>query len=245
MSLLSRLQQLGQASAAPEGQTEELRQRQRALTGKGEVEQAGPKAASISERIAQQQVSQIEEQTEKQETQLVDEIETRAQQVAQTFDAAKLQQMEQLLNAKQQIQQQTTQLLNQATREGKKLDARKQAAAVEQLGFELRMNNDEYIQKLQHNGIRARLDNQVAFKEELQRSIFANEMELFNSSLDFQRLLQSEGRDLMQQLHQLDLDHFRILGRMQVDSANKTNMYSGISSMISGGAQAYQKYNEK
>lgn len=245
MSLLTRLQQLGKQQAA-EGQTEEVRQLQRtAATGKAAQEQTGPKAANLVERVARQQVQQQEAQIDERDQLLAEQIETRAQTVAQQFDAAKMQQLEQVLNQKQQLQNQTTQLLNQFARERGKLDVAKKQAQFEQLGFELRMNNEEYVQKLQQNGARSRLENDANFKEELQRSVFANEMELFNSDLDFQRLMYAEGRELIQALHDLDVEHFRQMGRIETDATAGAAKYSAMSDMVSGGASAWSSYQQQ
>ncbi len=245
MSLLTRIRELGQAQA-PEGKTEELRKlQQTALTGKAGVEETGPRAAPLMEKLAKQQVREQEVDTAQQEEQVAAQLEARAQQVAQQFDAAQLQQMEQMLNAKQQIQQQTTALLNQAVREGKKLDSAKQKAAAEQLGFEIRMNNEEYVQRLQQNGMRARLDNEINFKEELQRSIFAEEMELFQNDLDFQRIMQAEGRDLMEALANLEIEQIEAIGNTEVKQISTTAMYDSLSTLASGSMEGYAEYKKE
>lgn len=244
MSLLDRINKLNQPTAANE-RTEEVRGLQRAISGKQVDTSSQAVSGNLAEKLATQQAAKQESDTQQQFQDIEQVINQRAEAIAQQFDAAQIQQLEKGLNIKQQLTQRATELLNNAGRQGQQLDVQKQRAQMEQLGFTLRMNNDKYMRDLQDAGTRSRLDNDANFREEYQRSLWSNEMELFNSDLDFQRLIQAEGREVMEILNNMEIDKMIQLGETAASQASQQAIYNSLNSFVNVGGQSYATYAEK
>lgn len=250
--MASPLEQLRQAMAnpmgtlAPEnrpgallGEQEQIQRLAGAQTGKAAAPGTAPRLSTIQEQVAAReaglgaqqlaQQGQLEALRVKQEEdQIQDELGLRLREL----DDQRL--------AQQEYQQQQTQtLLDQFTTGQRQLNLSRDKATMEQVGFQLRLNNSKYIKQLQDYGRRARLDNKIKFQEELQRTIFAEEESMFQSDLLFRSMINAKGREFTSQLAQIDLDFALQIATMENEAASQRMMWQGAASAVSGGLDAY------
>lgn len=244
MSLLDKLRsQLG--NAGPEqiqDETARAESLQRGLTGRDLGPSSGPQSSRLAERIARQQVQDATEEQATKETIQSEQLRLSEEAQEQAFSDQQLGQIEQAMSAKQQVAQQTESILNSFERSQQQLDFQRDAAKLEQVGFNLRMNNKRYIDSLNRAGRTSRLEDAARFEEELKRAIFADQQELFNNDLDFRRMIDMDRNELARELSNISLDQAMEMSRMQTQQINQTAKYNSIGQVISGGAQAYQTY---
>jgi hypothetical protein len=86
------------------------------------------------------------------------------------------------------------------------LDFQKDKAVVEQAGFYARLANDQYVEKLQNEGARARINSAADFEEEFTRTILRDEEQTLKNSLLFEELLKADERKFEVLLQGMDLD---------------------------------------
>lgn len=252
MALLQNLQRnLSQGTGAPKaeaGATEQVRQLAQAASGTAAGPQEGPGMSRVAERRAllqqQQQAAQLQVQGQ-----------ATAQQIEQAAQQQKQQQQIELAGMQERRLNMRSNMLNQAQNLVAKLEMNRdeisfnrQKAAYEQLGFNLRLSNKDYIEKLQINGAKNRLNDKVAFKEELQRSVFKELEGILRDDLEFKRLLNADERVFREELQNKELDwwlQFETLDANTKNAAAKWEAVSGITSgVIQGTATVMQSRAE-
>lgn len=227
---------LQSAPASPQqlGAQDQVQALSRAATGKAVGSGSAP-------QLSQEGVAQAAQQTQLQQRQL----QMQGQQAAQQLGAAEQQQNIQIrqqqkkmsqaeVAQKEQAYQKLGSMLDQFSQKWQELDLNKNKAQVEQAGFLLRLNSDKYTTKLQVEGKKARLQNEVNFTEALQRAIFKEERSLMESNLAFQSLIRATGRDFDAQLETMKLEDALALGDMETASKNEQAKWEGISQIVSG-----------
>lgn len=173
---------------------------------------------------------------------------SKAQQASQAaasemqFSAENQKLNEQRLNVENTFAQQAGNILQSFKQQGESLDLSKAKARVEQLGFYLRLGNTQYVDKLQAEGHRSRLDTELAFKESLQRSIFAEESDLFDSDMDFRRIMNADSREFSRMLADMDIDFALRVAESEAKQNNTAGIIQGIGGMVSGAAQLGSNY---
>jgi hypothetical protein len=192
----------------------------------------GEQLANQQTQLQLQQVAQAEQQGQQQVQQQAEQVVKEEQLVQRDMTEQSARFMDQLMNDQLGV-------LQQFSKGEKQLNLKKDKARLEQIGFTLRLNNDKYINKLQEEGFRARLDNEAVFEEELARSIFAEELDLFRDNLDFRAMMGASDRDFQEQVASMDLNSAIELANASAQSAASQQMWSGIGTMVSGGVGAY------
>ena len=211
-------------------------------TGKAVEPGAGqPATMNLGEQVAQQQAqtAQVEQAREAQLPNLIQEAE--AQQTE--FEGAQSN-----LELDEKYNQAQTNLLNQANRlltsyetGQRQLDMTRKRADAEQLGFTLRLSNSKYLDNLNREARKNRLDNELKFKEALQRSIFDEELGMFQDNLDFRRMMNADERQFNDLLSQINIDFAMDMAKQDSAQANQEMMWRGISGVVGAGAEAYGK----
>ena len=231
----------GKAEAPQLGQTEAVQRLATAQTGRAAE---GPRLSSQQEKIAQTQtVSALQGAVEEQGLQFRQfeeedaELRQRAEQSSQKLT-------EQSLNVSQQMQLQATKLIDNFQRDKGQLELNKTRARIEQLGFNLRLSNQQYVDKLKAAGRRARLDNAVKFQEALAETVFRDEMSLFNNDLNFRSLLRANDRDFEKEIAAMDIETALKLSSLEVETAQAQQMWGGIGQILQTGVAAYGIYDE-
>ena len=225
-------------------ETTRVEELQRGLTGRAVGPGAGPRASRIAERIARQQVAAAGEEQAKKEKIQSEQLRLAEEAQEQAFTDQQLGQIEQAMSAKQSLAQQTESILNNLERAGKELDLQKRAAQLEQVGFNLRMNNKQYIDRLNQAAQVARLDDALRFEEELKKAIFEDEIDLINNDLEFRRLLDADARELSRELSQISLDQAMSIASSQIAQESQAAKWNSVSTAVSAGAQAYATYKK-
>ena len=194
-----------------------------------------PQMSSLSERIASlQTMNQAKEVTQQAQLQGVS-LDQQHDQMQQEFSQANTQLNENQVAANEQFNQQLKGMLFEQENQLKSLNLSKDKARMEQMGFMLRLGNTQYVDQLQNEGKKARLDNSVSFNENLQRSIFADEMDLFSNSLEFRNYMYADARDAQKQLADLDIDFAMQVAMSDNKAANSQMTWSGFGNLAGAG----------
>lgn len=247
MSLLDKLRsQLGGTGREQiQDETARAESLQRGLTGRDLGPSSSPQSSRLAERIARQQVQGATEEQARKEDIQSEQLRLAEEAQEQAFSDQQLGQIEQAMSAKQQAAQQSEAILNELEREGRKLDLQKDAARLEQIGFNLRMNNKQYIDNLNRSGKTSRLEDAIRFEEELKRAIFDDQIDLLNNDLSFRRLVDADERELARELSTISLQQAMEIASMQAEQINQTAKYNAIGQVVKGGAQAYAAYEDE
>lgn len=176
------------------------------------------------------------------------DVQTQQTQNEQDADVAKRAdtiQNTQLEDKRQQVQKSYTQqvqsTLDNYRQQNRTLDLSKDKAKMEQIGFQLRLSNNEYIDNLKREGVKSRLDSQLKRKEAITQTVFADEQEFMQNNLQFQSMMNQKGRDLTTALSNIDLASALALASTQNTAANSQQMWTGIGNIAGAGVQAVGK----
>lgn len=215
-------------------------------TGKALNQQAGlnTRLSSLGERLASvQALNQAKDVTKEAQMQGVS-LDQQQDALAQQFNQQNTQISENRVAAQEQFNTQLKGMMSEYTSQLKGLNLQKDKARMEQAGFMLRMGNQQYIDKLQMEGRKSRLDDAIAFNEELNRSVFSQELDLFSNSLEFRNLMQADARSFQQQLGNMDNEFAMQIAMADNKAAGSQMMWSGIGSAV-GGAASYMAKDKK
>lgn len=232
------------APARPQlGAQEQTQQLTRATTGKAVGSGTTPGLSTQQQQAAAQQTMQQQRQVQLKQQEVSGALAAGEKQIQQEQRQAKREFTQREVQVKEQAYQKLGMLLDDMAKKSDQLGLAKNKAQVEQAGFLLRLNNEKYITRLEVEGRKSRLNDEIRFKEALTQSIFAEERELFKSSLQFQSLVRAEGREFKEELAMLDLDQAMEIAQMNADNANEKAKWEAIGGIITGavsiGASAY------
>jgi len=178
--------------AAPTDSGQQFTKIAAAGTGKAVAQGTAPKASALGEQAALQGVQQKLDNIT-QQSQVVQA--GQRQQVAatkQNQSIANAQLDQDALTKRTQTNLQTDSLLNQFEQGKESLDYNKNAAKIEQLGFNLRLSDDKYVFNLQQAGDKARLDNELSFKTQMYKEAFSAYTDLANDQASFQMIMNDD-----------------------------------------------------
>lgn len=223
------------APARPQlGAQEQTQQLTRATTGKAVGSGTTPGLSTQQQQAAAQQTMQQQRQVQLKQQEVSGALAAGEKQIQQEQRQAKREFTQREVQVKEQAYQKLGMLLDDMAKKSDQLGLAKNKAQVEQAGFLLRLNNEKYITRLEVEGRKSRLNDEIRFKEALTQSIFAEERELFKSSLQFQSLVRAEGREFKEELAMLDLDQAMEIAQMKADSANEKAKWEAIGGIITG-----------
>ena len=238
--------QAGQPSALASlgGTTQALRRVQQAATGR--AREAGPIQEDIvPEQVALQEAEQMQRVQAAQAQQVQAGLEERAAAQKQEF-AFGLQDMdEKQVNASQDLMNKSLSILQDFQQGRARLDLGKDKARMEQALFGLRLTNKKYIDQLQVEGRKRRLDNAVQFKEALTETLFKEELDLLKSDISFKRALNADEREFQRMLSSISLDMAIKLATQEADAMNIMQMVEGTKQVVSGSLKAYDTATKK
>lgn len=212
----------------------------RAKAGK-QVAGSGPAASSLAE---QQAVTQTGQQLEgvQRRGQLVS---TQQKQTGEAQEQAADIQSKQLEQKKGQFREQLgrkkQELSADRSRAIEELDYKKSAAATEQMGILSRLSADKYINQLQTESGRRRLDDSVEFKTALQESMYEEMEDLLASDIEFKQMLGADDREFQKELQEMDINAAMAVIRSQIRGRENERIWEAISGLAGAGAQAATK----
>lgn len=238
-----RKQKKTEQEAVPQfGTTKAFQETVQAKTGK--VSQRGAILSTETEALAIQQAQEQQKQR-RYATQLAFDQQTQREE-AQRFEQAQTTQRQSLQyqQVNFEMQQKVRGILDSQIEAGIKLDLDKSRARAETVGFMMRLTNDKYIDNLKAEGMKSRLDNKLEFDEALQRSIFSEELEMFENDLNFRRLMSADEREFEKELAAINIDFALRIAGTEAEARATGVMFSGLSGAVSGGLQAYSAYKK-
>jgi hypothetical protein len=145
---------------------------------------------------------------------------------------------------KMQTQLRTDQMLQELEQGRGRIDLVKYQSNLEQVGQSLRLSNREYVDNLQREGARARLNDELQFKEQLARSMLQDNKMLLEKQLGNKSILAADNREWSIRMEQMGTqvayDIFRNAMKAEQDRA----MATGIGGLITSGIGAYGSYAE-
>lgn len=220
-------------------QTKQTQNLLRAKLGKASSTGGGaPRLSNIGERVANQQTQlgmqqlgqQGQQQAQQQQQQQLGQQAQEQQQLAQIADKQK--------TMNQQFSQETENTLQEFSRGKLKLSDQKDASKMEQLGFNLRLQDQNYIDALQNDGAMKRLNNANDFKIEQAQSMFDNNETLVKMGLDSRAAANADDRVFDQALAQMDINKAITMFNDEQKAAKKAAPYTMLNSLVSAGAGA-------
>lgn len=229
-------QTIQQAPMTDEG--ERVRKLLGAKTGKA-VSQADP-------NIAQSNLAEgsMVDQTRLGQQQLAADTQMQSQQLAQTQQG--LEQQEQIqragidLQAKANTLQnkiQTDQLLADLSRDRSSLSLERDKSKLEQLSHNLALQDKQYIDNLQRMGEMNRLNDGLQFREEMTKTIFADNNSLLSDNLARDAARAQSARDWNQYLAKNNLAYIIDMDKRQTRAANEAAKWSAGSQIVGAGIQ--------
>jgi hypothetical protein len=156
----------------------------------------------------------------------------RAEQVGQQEDQIKSAEAEQTLDNKSKLADMQNAF---ELRSNDILNELERAAKLEQLGFLLRLQDKDYLTNLERAGREARLNNELSFKEQMSKDIFAEDLDVFKDDLGFKEFINANQRDFEEMLHNMDLQSAEKLAKAKFKAEKTKAIWSGGASAITSG----------
>lgn len=246
MSLLDKIRQsMSTQSTTPvvQDRTQQAQQMMQAKLGKAATTESTPRMSNIAEMEVAGKVA--EEQRK-----LAEKGEISAQKVSQAEEKVEQKKLqgtqilnEERLNQVASYQNRADSIMGELERNKKQLDAKQYRAKIEQLGFNLRLQNDQYIDRLEREGVTARLHQESYMNEELLRTVFAEELDLYNNDLDFRSLVNAYDRDAEKALARIDINFAIELAKSSAKAEGTKMIFQGLATATTGGISAWDKYS--
>lgn len=232
------------ALASLGGTTQALRRVQEAATGKARA--AGPIQEDIvPEQVALQEAEQMQRVQAAQAQQVQAGLEEKQAVQEQEFKFSLQDMDEKQVNASQDLLNKSLSILQDFEQGRARLDLGKDRARMEQALFGLRFTNKKYIDQLQLEGKKRRLDNAVAFKEALTETLFKEELELLKSDITFKRALQADEREFQRMLANIDIETALRLATQEADAMEIMQIVSGAKQVAKAGIEYAEKQEAK
>lgn len=238
---LSRLGDQRQAGAVGLGTTAAAQRMLQAGTGKAEQAGVAPATSTIGEQVAVQQTQQQLAQVGEQAQLAGAELEQRAatQQSREQLATEELTQRRN--NFLNQYYRESSSVLSQLERERDKMSQEEQLAKMEQVGFTLKLADEQYIYALQDQGRRQRLDSESGFRISLQEAINADMVDLFKDNIEWQKAFDMSEREYTDWLASIDLNKAVELA----DAQERADRISAAANVGTTAVSATTKYYEK
>lgn len=211
-----------------------------AQTGKDQGPAVGGQAklSALGERLANVNTLMSASALQQAGTMQSEAQQQQAEAQQQQFQGQTAQLNQEHINAVEQYNNQVAGILQGGVEQLRQMTLADDKSKVEQLGLMLRLGNDKYVDQLNQKAAVARIDNEASFKLALNQSVFAQESNLFGSSLQFRNYLQADERQSVAQLAQMDLDFALQVATADNKAAAAQTMWSGIGTIAGTAASA-------
>jgi hypothetical protein len=216
-----------------------------AKSGKAVAGTSGPAASSLGEQQAAQAGQQALGQVQKEGAIKGLQIQQQGEEQLQAADLNQQQLQQKTQAFRQEADRTFDGLMQERSLANKELDFNKRRAIDEQIGFLERLGNEKYITQLQQAGARARLDDALSFKTQLQKDYYSGMEDLIEKDIAFKSLLDAGDRDFNKKLASMDIDTAMAILSGNIQAANTGAIWSGAAGVVSGGIAAAEKFGEK
>lgn len=210
------------------GETSKVRDLLRAKSGKAGLPTAGPRQSSLQEKVAETQAQQASKQLGVQGQLQAAQLGQQEADITQRTEQQGIQFQEQTKDIQNKFQQQSNDLLSQFERGQKSLNTNKDIQDLEQVGFQIRLQNDQYVKQLQDIGMRNRLDNSLEFKKQLAKTVFKDQQELLVNDIAFNKLIAAEDREFAAELADMNLDYAMQVADNAARASSQQSIATGI-----------------
>lgn len=141
----------------------------------------------------------------------------------------------------QHANQQKTQIMQELSQSGQQLDADRDRAKLEQLTQSMALNDKKYVDTLDLEGSKLRLDSDLAFKTELQKSILGSNTDLLKQSLQADDISQASARDWQKLIASIDINQAITLANNAAKDAATASQIGAAQKIIQTGADVYSR----
>jgi len=225
------------------GQSQSLKQLQAGTAGRQIIGgEGGPRQGSVAEIVAAAGARQQQKEDIAQGQLAAAQLEQQEAKQQQQFEQRKAALNEEELNIRQQMQNKTQEILMDFSQRKGELDFKENSSRVQFAMAAMRMSNDDYLDQLEVEGARSRLNDQAAFEWELTQSIMADEMELFKNDLSFKAAMNADDRGFKEYLFEMDMNTAIELAALGAETAEVISQYEAAGQIISGAASATGTY---
>jgi len=219
-------------------QTQNTQSLLRAKLGKASSNTSVPAISNIQEQQAVQQAQNQQKQIQQQGTVLAQQ-ETQQNLERQANEAEKFRQIDdkskQLANS---FKLQTDDLLNEFERGKLKLDDNKDASKTEQLAFQLRLQDQNYLEKLKTEGDLSRFNSAEDFRMAAAEQEVADNKALLSMGLDAQAFANMNDATFNKALATMDVNQSIEMFKQEQAQAKKMAKWKLLGSLVSIGSSA-------
>lgn len=223
----------------PELDVDETGQIQKLLAAKqgivGPESALGPRGLAIGEVAAkgqtQEQLSKLGTAAQMQTTQLTQAARGEEMQQKQQEEALSAQRQEGQLRTRIQ----TENILRGLEQGRASLSEEQRRQGLEQVASNLRLQDRQYVDNLQREGARARLEDSISFNEALKRSILEDNLSLTQQFYKDKAALDLSDREWSKYLATIDIDSAMQMMRDDARFATEQATIQGLGSLISTG----------
>ena len=225
------------------GQSERIKELQAATAGRELVGgEGGPAQGSLAETVAAAAAQQQQKEDILQGQVAAAGLEQQAKEQEQQFQQRTAMLDEQALNSRQQMLNKTQEILQDFSQRRDELNFREDSARVQYAMTSMRMSNDDYLDRLEAEAARSRLDDQTAFDWELTQSIFKEEFEMFKNDLSFRAAMNAEEREFKEYLAEIDINQAIQLAALKTEASETAAQYQAYGNIASGTIRAGAAY---
>lgn len=234
----------GNSLPQQQGVTDETSKLQRLLRAKSGRDISGPDVGS-SNLGEQQAVAQTNQTLTNQVAPQIDLQRTAQEQQAQTQESEFNTQKQSIDQARSfntlESKMKTNSLLSDLERGKGQMDLAREKAATNQLAVNLRFQNTKYVDDLQREGAKNRLNNQLDFEQALTNSILGDNQQLLEKQLGGKSILSADNRDFNGAMARMGLDDAYAMFRSDVKSGKQRALYTGLGNVVTAGVGAAGK----
>ena len=223
MSLLDKLKEnMTQPAQAPQvNQTSRVRDLLAAKSGKaGAAGTGGPKRVNTAERAAVQQTQAASKALQQQGAIGAEQLAQTSADIEQNRQHQLTQQTQTLKEQQSQFDRQSDNILNQFERGQKSLQNSKDIQELEQLGFQARLESEQYVNQLQLEGDRLRLDDSLAFKTQLAKEQWSSNIALFQDKIKVKEMIDADNRTFLEEVSKIDINSALEIAEAGIKQAN-------------------------
>ena len=216
------------------GQSERIRELQTGAAGREMVGgEGGPQQGSLAETVAAAAAQQQQQEDILQGQVAAAGLEQQEKEQEQQFQQKTAQLDEQAINVRQQMQNKTQEILQDFVQRRDELDFKANSSRVQYALASMRLSNDDYLDKLEAEGARSRLEDQNAFEWELTQTIMANEMEMFQNDLSFKVAMNADERTFKEYIAEFNIDQAIQLAVAEAEAAETQAQFEAVGGLVS------------
>lgn len=193
-----------QGSLPQMGQGQDIATLIKARSGKAQQAGAAPAMSNVAEQVAANQVKTAQTQLGAEGKIQAAQQQEQSADIQQNAQQSNKQFQEQRADQKQNLRIKTDQILDEYATGQKKIRNMKDIENLEQVGFSIRLNNDQYINQLQNEGNRARLDDMAEFRYQAAQDAWGLKDNQMMDQRAFSDMMSMSDREFQEKLAEYD-----------------------------------------